>query len=574
MSRIALLLYLSAVSLAAGPAFSQTPTEPTTTLHTNARLVVLDVMALDSHGQTVHGLQLQDFKLRENGNPQTLKSLEDHTGAAPVPPASPAFIPAVIPPGTYTNRPKAQNNVWNVIVFDMLNTAMPDEARTRQQLKNLAKTLPPDVPVALVRLSASAATVLVPFSAGTAGIDKLLAGKALSPLSSPLRDVYDSDQTALIESAYMKMAAAAHTSVENINDTQREVEMDRLSMKVTLTLSALDSLAVWLEHFPGHKNLFWLSEGFPLSAEPQGFRNVDRPGLSARYQRNFLALQQETDKRLESARVAVFPVDVRGVIGAQREGIDSIDQKGSYLGAPGAARLNEDSNQYDARIGEERAGMFEIADATGGVATMNRNDLSQALTEKFRQGQSYYTLSYTPNDSRWNGDYRKIELALAKRGAKLYYRRGYFAVDRKPDPIAADSTTAKDNFTLAMRQGAPTVTNLVFTAQLDRTVAGHLGLKYVIDPQTLVFSETGNDHKAASVDCAVAEYDSAGKLLGTSEIRVDGRLPSAQFAQLQTAGFAAHQDVPLADGAKWLVVGIRDHAAGSFGTLQIPLDPQ
>jgi VWFA-related protein len=572
MNRIALSLL--AVSLVAGSALSQTPPEPTTTLRTNARLVVLDVMALDSHGQTVHGLQLQDFKLRENGNPQTLKSLEDHTGAAPAPIASPAFIPAVMPTGTYTNRPKAQNNVWNVIVFDMLNTAMSDESRTREQLKKLAKTLPPDVPVALVRLSASSATLLVPFSAGTAGIDKLLAGKALSPLSSPLRDPVDADENAQIEGAYIQMAAAAHTSVEHMNDTRRETEMDRLSMKVTLTLSGLDSLAAWLEHFPGHKNLFWLSEGFPLSAEPQSFRNADSPGLSQRYQRNFLTLQQETDKRLESARVAVFPVDVRGVIGAQREGIDSIDQKGSYGGPSGAARLNEDSNQYDARISEERAGMFEIADATGGVATMNRNDLSQALTEKFRQGQSYYTLSYTPDDNRWNGDYRKIKLVLEKRGVKLYYRRGYFAVDRKPDPLAADSATSKNNFSLAMRQGAPTVTGLVFTAQLDRTVAGHLGLKYVIDPKTLAFSQADNDRKAASVECAVAEYDSAGKLLGTSEIRIDGRLPSAQFAQLQTVGFAAHQDVPLADGAKWVVVGIRDHAAGSFGTLQIPLEPQ
>ena len=246
--------------------------------------------------------------------------------------------------------------------------------------------------------------MLVPFSAGTAGIDKLLAGKALSPLSSSLRDPYDADQNAQIEAAYRQMATHAHMRLEKLNDSQREVEMDRLTMKVTLTLSALDSLAAWLQHFPGKKNLFWLSEGFPLSAEPQGFRNPDSPGLSATWHRNFLELQQETDKHLESARVAVFPMDVRGVIGAQREGIDSIEQPGAYRGPEGAIRLNEDSNQYDARISEERAGMFEIADATGGVATMNRNDLSQALAEKFRQGQSYYTLSYTPSDNHWNGD--------------------------------------------------------------------------------------------------------------------------------------------------------------------------
>jgi VWFA-related protein len=407
-------------------------------------------------------------------------------------------------------------------------------------------------------------------SADATGIETLLAGKALSPLSSPLRDVYNSDDDAAIEGVYGKMAAAAKIPVDNLEDSQRETEMDRLTMRVILTLESLNSLAAWLEQYPGKKNLFWLSEGFPLTAQPQGFRNPNKVFNSARFRESYLQMQQRTDKRLETARVAVFPIDVRGVISAATEGIDSIDIKGTLYGGPiGPARLNEDTLQADSRVNEERAGMMEIANATGGVATINRNDLAQVLSEKFRQSQTYYTLTYSPQDAKWDGRYRKIDLTVAKHGYRLYYRRGYFAVDRNKAPA-----TSADAFTLAMRHGAPEVSDLLFTAQLDRSVSGHVGLQYNIDARLLAFSESQDQRKAASIDCAVVEYDAAGKLLGSGEIRVDGRITPDQIAKLQTAGFPAHQDVPLMPGAKWLVVGVRDHTAGRFGTLQIPLDSQ
>jgi VWFA-related protein len=160
-------LALSAAAMLTGlSVVAQNPATdgPTTTLRADARLVVLDVMVTDAQGHAVSGLKLDDFKLRENGAEQTLKSLEDHTAIEPAkPPPSPAFLPAVMPVGMYANRPKVEGNVWNVLVLDMLNTAMPDEARTRQQMRQFAKTLPPGVPVALVRLSASSPTIMVPF---------------------------------------------------------------------------------------------------------------------------------------------------------------------------------------------------------------------------------------------------------------------------------------------------------------------------------------------------------------------------------------------------------------------------
>ena len=151
--------------------------------------MVLDVIVTDGHGCAVPGLTLSDFRLRENGTPQALKSLDDHTGAA----SRTAGAGPVLPPGTYSNRPRVQSNVWNLLVLDLLNTGREDQARTRQQLLEFAKTLPPGVPVALVVVSASSAKVVVPFTLSGSAIANALSGKDASPVPSPLLDVYNAD---------------------------------------------------------------------------------------------------------------------------------------------------------------------------------------------------------------------------------------------------------------------------------------------------------------------------------------------------------------------------------------------
>jgi hypothetical protein len=167
----------------------------------------------------------------------------------------------------------------------------------------------------------------------------------------------------------------------------------------------------------------------------------------------YFQLQHETDKRLEAARVAVFPLDVRSISGGF-EGIDGADIQGALYARPtGAVRYSDDVHQAAQRENSEHAEMEEIAQQTGGVAHYNRNDLTQQLSDQFGQAQTYYTLSYSPTDKNWDGKYRKINLKLKGRSYNLYYRRGYFADTPPPTPA-----NPADAFTMAMRHGAPVST--------------------------------------------------------------------------------------------------------------------
>jgi hypothetical protein len=65
---------LVALALAASPLYAQqqSGTQPVPTLHSTARVVVLDVVVSDGKGNPAKGLTQSDFTLYEDGVPQTL----------------------------------------------------------------------------------------------------------------------------------------------------------------------------------------------------------------------------------------------------------------------------------------------------------------------------------------------------------------------------------------------------------------------------------------------------------------------------------------------------------------------
>jgi VWFA-related protein len=557
------------------PAFSQdkAPASPIPVLKTQVRLVVLDVLVTDSHGKAIANLKPEDFTLTESGTPQTIKTLEDHTAAttgAPTGTVTPAATDKPLPPGTYTNRPKFQSNIWNVIVIDMQNTPPQEQAAAREALRTFARQLPPGAPVALLVMTSDSVKMLVPFTAGGAEISKLLQGNSLFPTRPRMLDTYNADE----EFDFEKAANAAGSGGTAMKDAQRETEMGRLQIRAQQTLRSLDLLAVWLSRFPGKKNLFWLSAAFPLSAEPQTARDGLSDEQNSRWLRSFADLQHDTDARLETARVAVFPLDVRGALGSF-EGIDTADVKGALYAGQGSGtvegsgvRYSDDVNQATQRVNAEHAEMEEIAHQTGGVARYNRNDLAEQLSDQFIQAQTYYTLSYSPTNKDWNGKYRTINLKLKDHTYKLFYRRGYYA--DAPPPMPSNPV---DAFTLAMRHGAAPSTSVLFNVRLDKNTPGKVGIHYAIDLHTLKLVDTPDNRKSAKVNCAVVEYDGTGTVLGTTTIQVAAAIRPDQMPLVEASGFPATQQVPLLPNAKWLAIGVQDANTDSFGTLQLAVDP-
>ncbi len=569
------LIWIIGLVTATAPAVSQQnpPAQRVPELHTDVRLVILDVLVTDSQGNPIANLKPEDFIVLENGASQTVKSFEDHTALRALNVADPASDVSS-PPGTFTNRPKPQPDLWNIIVVDQLNTPPDAQGAARQALRTFAAQLHNGAPVALLTITASSVKMLVPFTSNGAEISKLLDNtETLFSTPSPLVDAFNSDDQYQLDRALSPhlLDKAGNPmpipGVENIKDSFRESEMDQLSTRVGRTLWCLNRIAIWLEHLPGKKNLYWLSAGFPLSAEPLTVTSGDDDDfLGPRWFRAYNQLQHETDTRLEAARVAVFPLDVRGNQGCF-DGIDCADQANQRY-VKSALKYSDDIKHAALRLDAEHAEMENIAKETGGVARYNRNDLAQQLTEQFQRGQTYYTLSYEPTNSNWNGKFRRITVTVKGHSYKLSHREGYFA-----DTLPTPPKDPAEALTVALRNTASPSISVLFKVDLDKSVPGKLGLHYTVDPHTLVLVDASEDLKSATIICALTEFDADGHFLVTSTSQVSASLRPTQLPILESGGFPARQQVPLLPKAKWLSIAVQDANTGNIGTLHLAIDP-
>ena len=207
----------------------------------------------------------------------------------------------------------------------------------------------------------------------------------------------------------------------------------------------------------------WFSGSFPISILPNP--DLSNPfAVVADSEDEF----RETVDLLARSQVAVYPIDARGLTNSPV--LDASTSR-NYTGKTGNARMMQDQTKFFSDTASEHATMQSMADATGGRAFVNTNDLTKAVASAIDDGSNFYTLTYTPTNSERNGEFRKIKVQLARQGLTLFYRRGYYADDpnkiknpAKPADAAvttASGPTAHDTMRIAMTRGAPTPSEIL-----------------------------------------------------------------------------------------------------------------
>jgi hypothetical protein len=230
------------------------------------------------------------------------------------------------------------------------------------------------------------------------------------------------------------------------------------NQRVAGTLAAFRSIARSVAGYPERKNLVWVSSSFPLSYQAQlAFSfETSRPVFYRTYEREL----SQTANIMGDAQVSIYPVDARGLVGA--EVVDASkpmrDESGkSYSGAELGELVTRSS---DDRLTAQES-IREVADLTGGRAFINRNDIDNAVALSVADGSSYYTLAYYPSNKNWHGEFRKIHVRVARKGVQLRYRNGYFATDVSQQAINRDAELAQ-----ALRSDALPATMVIFDAKI------------------------------------------------------------------------------------------------------------
>ena len=570
------------------------PTTPGATIRVNARLVQFDVVVTDNQGRPVKDLKASDFTVLQDGKPQSIRAFELHT-PAPAETASrsggAAPKPAVLttPENTFTNIPaQAPQSSWTVILFDLLNTGVSDQSYARKQLLQLLKSIPPGQPTALFVLTRRL-EMLQGFTQDPQPLQQ--SAELLNPGKSQiLTTVVERERTinsitsnaqqaapasgAATPAGSLNTDSIAYAQAARISQGYNDHEAFRTSDRVIFTLAAMRGLAQAVSGYPGRKNLIWLSGSFPVRIEPD-------PASTDPF-RNFHGFEDQirtTSSLLATSRVAVYPVDVRGL---QMKGIDisvaTAENQPMSDPSPGAVQgvISAQSSNVGATIiaetiafSNDRATMKNMAEQTGGEAFVNTNDLKRVINRSLEDGATYYTLAYTPPKEDEEGGYHRVVVQLPSKNFKMAYRRGYYSL-----PPMTSSAAGTAALRAALQPGMPPATALMLTASLQLPDATRKEVKvdYAIDSNGVDFADVPVNKKHVQIDCMVIAYDSAGNEVAHASDTLDATIPMNAYAAVQQYGLPAHQLISLPPGKYNLRIGVMDRTNQQIGSVDAPLE--
>jgi hypothetical protein len=360
-----------------------------------------------------------------------------------------------------------------------------------------------------------------------------------------------------------KGSAGGAFAAATLGQFSEEITANETSRRVDITLQATLQLARYLGAIPGRKNLIWFSGAFPLDADPGAV--------------------------LSAARVAVYPVDSRGVAASPGSGA-AFNELNS---PPNVGALN---NGFAQETRDAHQSMQQLADQTGGHAFVDSNNITQAITRAIDNGASYYTLAYAPPASALNGKLRDIKVHLDDpAGATLAYRRSFYAT-----PPTVPATTNPDHpnpLTAATILGAPPSTQILFQARVllstDPLLANsklpegrggemtaslhppiqHLIVDLMLSAHHLQFVPPAAPEAAhvAHLEVTLVAYDASANRINYLDRTLPLSMSAQQYAWSLAHGIPLRLPFDLPAGHTFLRIAVVDLATNHTGSLEIPL---
>src|SRR5260370_6746564 len=339
------------------PAPGQTPApkdaaSASPVLKVTTHLVQVNVVVHGKKNEAVDDLKKEDFKVYDNGQLQQIAtfSLESAKLAEEKLQKAPA-----LPQNNFTNRvelrPKSANNV-TVMLLDGLNTKFEDQAYAKQQLiKMLGKSQPEDR-VDVYTLGREL-KILHDFTSDASSILRVL-GKHKGRINNEVADSNPEEP---------------NTGDDNLDQFMREADQKiadyQTINRVLTTLTALEAIANHVSRIPGRKNLIWISGGFPMHMGLDEFTVSD-----TQEKRTFSQEMERAARALNTANLAVYPVDARGLM--VDPGFNATGRGNSNPRRPPQVGPNSKAMRS---IQNSQQTMDDLAERTGGQAYYKSNDL-------------------------------------------------------------------------------------------------------------------------------------------------------------------------------------------------------
>ena len=274
-------------------------------------------------------------------------------------------------------------------------------------------------------------------------------------------------------------------------------------------------------------------------------------------------LYEQTMMSLAQAKVAVYPMDTRGVIsyfpGPELQ-IQTAQDVSDALTQSSAAAFS------DAAI---RNGMKTFARNTGGKACFGTNDLSNCLQLAISDSQSFYLLGYYRERQNNKPGWRKLKVEVDQDGVEVLAPDGYFY-----SPVPLDSKEAEQRDVRSALLSPVSFSGLPFTvelrppAQTSKGSLHDLSFDLRIPPASLSSDPTGNSRMSLAIVCTAG----AGKGAPVDKIaqNLKGTPKPASMERISKEGISYSNVLHLPSGQYILRFVVRDNLNGKLGSIVVP----
>ncbi|HWN08199.1 MAG TPA: VWA domain-containing protein [Pyrinomonadaceae bacterium] len=373
-------------------------------------LVQLDPVITDKHGKIVTDLRADEVEILEDGKIQEITnfsfvSLEtgERSGPSgvnkPIDKNAPPLPPVRL-------RPEDVRRTIAIVVDD-LGMAHDSIYFTRQALKKFVdQQIQTGDLVAIIR-SGGGIGALQSFTSDKRQLAAAIERVKFNPMSRGVG--------AFAPTSPDPMAVAGTAASEAFGvDRPREDEIDSLreDLFTVGTLGALNYVIRGLRELPGRKSVVVFSGGALNLLKFDGSQNF--------------RVQNAMDRLIDLANrasVVIYAVDARGLETLNFTAADRhIDPR--QLGGLLSAR----------RAGSGSGAWQDLAEATGGFAVKNSNDLADGIRRALDDQKGYYLIGYRPDDSTFEvvrglRRFHRITVRVKRPGNfKVRMRKGFFGV--------------------------------------------------------------------------------------------------------------------------------------------------
>jgi VWFA-related protein len=543
-------LALAVVVAVAVGALGQEPDERRGVFPSRVELVTVDAVVIGDDGAPITGLGVADFTLSENGVRQEILAFEAVEQPAVAPPATPeatALPRASTSPGSAAARVRAF-----VVVFDELHLGAAEAVRARDAARVFLESLAAGDRVTLAatgdgswwhaRMPEGRAPLL-------AVLARLRGRIAPAEWPSEAMTEYEAmrihrDRDPLVTGHVIRRWRSAATDVLSFREP--DTLADRVASAAArvyleaerrnrVTLDTLGRAFRSLRGVRGRKSVLLVSGGF-----------VHDPRL---------APLREALEQSRRANAALYFVDARG--------LSALDP--DFTAEARSPTAIEDMPLALGAVAVAGGGSESLAADTGGFTVHRRNDLAGAVRAIARESSSYYLLGYAPPDGQRDGRFRRIVVEVARPGARVRARSGYYPSAEGATPATPASAVQQALDSPFDLDQVPLRAAVLVLGDLPRGEARVLLTTDVSAGALERQLAAGGAVRRLDYGIRVARDDSSADR--RSDQQLVFREPASRGDADATAWLPITLEIPLAPGRYQARLAVRDAGSGRMGSL-------